>query len=182
MIRPAPREEPRVKGPWSRPREWAEPASAATTRDPSLELLYRHHHAWLLRQIRQRFGKDQAEDLLQDTYLRASAYQGQAVRNPKALLLQIATRAAIDRERRRAVRAPWHDLAEDNAQAEAEQAEALALKQVILALPRHLQEVFVLSRFAGLTYDEIAAQLGISLKTVEWRMTKALKICAAKLL
>ena len=162
-------------------RHRADVPPAETKAEASLELLYRSHYGWLLRQVRRRFGRDLAEDLVQETYLRASSYQGQVVRNPRALLLQIATRAAIDRERRGTVRAPWHDLSEDQARSEAEQASALALKQVILSLPRHLQEVFLLSRFAGLTYEEIAAHLGISVKTVEWRMTKALKICAAQL-
>lgn len=169
-----------MKLPWQSAPE-AELGTVPVADRPSLELLYRRHFAWLLRQVRKRFGRDLAEDLVQETYIRAAAYQGREVRNPRGLLLQIATRTAIDWERRRAVRAPISVSHEAEAVTVAEQVEALSLKQVILALPPHLKQVFLLSRVAGLTYEEIAAHCGISVKTVEWRMTKAIKLCAAVL-
>lgn len=141
----------------------------------SLELLYRHHHRWLQAQARRRFGADQAEDIVQEAYLRAAAYQGREVRNPRALLMQIATNVAIDLQRRLMSRPAVLEVEELEPVTPDSQVEALALKQVISALPVHLRDVFVLSRFAGLTYDEIADRLGISAKTVEWRMSKALK-------
>jgi len=156
-------------------------ASGAGGAAASLELLYRQHSGWLLRAIRQRFGRDQADDLVQETYLRATAYQGKPVENPRALLLRIATRAAIDSGRRAAVR-PQLVGGDEHEHGSADvQAEALALKQIILGLPPDLRDVFVLSRFGGMTYEEIAAQCGISVKTVEWRMSKALRLCAATL-
>ena len=160
---------------WLNPRKNAARAAASPGACASLELLYRHHYSWLLGQVRRRFGPDQAEDVVQETYARAAAYQGKEVRNPRALLLQIARNVAIDMERRRAARPVTLGLDEDEAQTLAVQTEALVLKQLILQLPPHLRDVFVLSRFAGLTYEEIAERLGIAVKTVEWRMNKALK-------
>lgn len=148
--------------------------------EPSLELLYRHHYAWLLRRVRRRFGVDQAEDLVQDVYMRVASYAGDGVTNPRALLMQIATRAAIDRARRSHVREAVCGYTVEGV-ADAQQAELLALKQVVLALPEKLRRVFMLSRFAGLTNDQIAEHCAISVKTVEWRMTKALKMCAKRL-
>jgi RNA polymerase sigma-70 factor (ECF subfamily) len=49
------------------------------------------------------------------------------------------------------------------------------LQETIAALPPKCREVFVLSRYEDLSYKEIAAKLGISVKTVENQMGKALK-------
>lgn len=144
---------------------------------PTLEMLYRQHSSWLLRKIARQFGADRAEDLAQETYIRAAAYEGQTVRNPRALLMQIALRAAIDRSRREQVRPPFAGASVDGVAEQADQAEQLALKQIVLRLPPKLRDVFLLSRIAGLSYLEISQRLGISVKTVEWRMTKALRHC-----
>lgn len=147
----------------------------------SLDLLYRQHRAWLLRLVRRKFGSEQAEDIVQETFIRASSYVSAGIRSPRALLDQIATRAAIDQERRRAARPPFHDLSDQDVGGAETQSAELALKQVILSLPAPLREVFLLSRFGGLSYDEIAEHCGIAVKTVEWRMTRALKRIADQL-
>jgi RNA polymerase sigma-70 factor (ECF subfamily) len=48
-------------------------------------------------------------------------------------------------------------------------------------LPAQCRAIFQLSRFSGLKYREIAEQLGISVKTVEAQMGKALKLLRCKL-
>ena len=50
------------------------------------------------------------------------------------------------------------------------------------ALPEKCREVFMLNRFEGLKYAEIGEKLGISVKTVETQMSKALKILREKLI
>jgi RNA polymerase sigma-70 factor (ECF subfamily) len=141
------------------------------------ERVYREHGNWLMAFLRRRFGHQDAEDFAQETYLRAVSVEAH-VRNPRAFLVRIALNVARDQIRRRKARPV---LVREGAPAldEASQAEALLLKQAILALPPKLQEVFLLSRFAGLTYEEIAHRCGISVKTVEGRMTKALAMCTA---
>ncbi|MCC8152819.1 MAG: RNA polymerase sigma-70 factor [Tannerellaceae bacterium] len=44
------------------------------------------------------------------------------------------------------------------------------------ALPSQTREIFLLSRYENKSYKEIAAELGISIKTVEFHIPKALKI------
>jgi RNA polymerase sigma-70 factor (ECF subfamily) len=48
-------------------------------------------------------------------------------------------------------------------------------------LPEQCRTIFQLSRFDELKYREIADKLGISVKTVENQMGKALKLLRAKL-
>ena len=55
------------------------------------------------------------------------------------------------------------------------------LNETILKLPERCREVFILSRFNNLKNKEIADQLGISGKTVENQITKALKILRKEL-
>lgn len=55
------------------------------------------------------------------------------------------------------------------------------LRKAINELPEQCRTIFQLSRFEELKYTEIAGQLGISVKTVENQMSKALKRLRTKL-
>lgn len=143
---------------------------------------YGQYSAWLRQRLVRRYGYQEADDLAQETWLRFMPYHanGDVVR-PRALLLTIAGNLAADlgrrQKRRGAAMASSHLISHEAPL----QAEELTVKELILSLPRPLRDVFVLSRFGGLTNRQIAEQLGISPKTVEWRMTKALAHCAAQL-
>jgi RNA polymerase sigma-70 factor (ECF subfamily) len=66
-----------------------------------------------------------------------------------------------------------HRLVEDEIDA--------ALRDAVQALPERCRQVFELSRAQGLRYAEIATTLGISVKTVEAQMGKALRILRDRL-
>ncbi|KQM69276.1 hypothetical protein ASE74_04480 [Pedobacter sp. Leaf216] len=57
----------------------------------------------------------------------------------------------------------------------------LEVNKAISSLPEKCRLVFELSRVEGLSQQQIAAKLGISLKTVEAHISKALKILKIKL-
>lgn len=56
-----------------------------------------------------------------------------------------------------------------------------ALEQAIAKLPQKRRQVLELSRFNGMTYKEIGAELGISPKTVENQIASAIKHLRKKL-
>jgi RNA polymerase sigma factor (sigma-70 family) len=147
---------------------------------PDVDQLYREHGNWLIALLRRRFGRQAAEDLAQDAYVRVVG-SSTRIYHPRAFLARVAINAARDRARAAAVRPAllFGGSLVAAAGAEADQEQALLLKQIILALPPQLRDVFLLSRFGGLTYGEIAQRCGVSVKTVEARMSKALAICTA---
>jgi RNA polymerase sigma-70 factor (ECF subfamily) len=56
-----------------------------------------------------------------------------------------------------------------------------ALEKALSKLPANIREVFEMNRFQGLTYQQIAMQHQISVKTVEAYMTRALKLLRTEL-
>jgi RNA polymerase sigma-70 factor (ECF subfamily) len=55
------------------------------------------------------------------------------------------------------------------------------IENAIASLPEQMRKIFELSRYEELKYTEIAAQLGISVKTVETQMSRALAKLRKKL-
>lgn len=142
--------------------------------------LYRLYAGWLTRRLRAEVGADAADDVVQETYLRAAPHSA-GIRHPKAFLLRIARNLLKDEARRdarqREAPATWTPT---DSQPASQFDEAL-LGQVVRGMPPLYRDVFVLNRFRGMTYAEIARTLGVSPKTVEWRMARALEYCASRL-
>lgn len=153
--------------------------------------LYRRYAAWLRAALRRRFGSalgGETEDLVQEAYVRLQTFsQTSEVRHPQAFLMQVASRLALSQIRtanRRALSTQLQveqSVETDEHATLPEQDESVLLRQLISALPDPQRDVFVLSRFAGLTNQDIAQRLGLSVKTVEWRMARALKALVAAL-
>jgi RNA polymerase sigma-70 factor (ECF subfamily) len=111
-----------------------------------------------------------AEDTVQETYLRWSKVDPSQVSNSRAFLVRVTTRLAIDRLRRAKARresyvGPWlpepiltgRDVAEDVALAESVSLAMLVVLETLSPLER---AVFVLREAFGMPYAEIADVLG----------------------
>ncbi|MBU1540451.1 MAG: RNA polymerase sigma factor [Alphaproteobacteria bacterium] len=147
-----------------------------------ISALHRRYDRWLTAALRRRFGCQDSDDLAQDTWLRLASIENPAeLRHPKAFLLRVAMNLAANRHHRRRLRVRAEGLAAPLDRFEADQADRVLLTQIVLSLPEPLRDVFLLSRLDGLTNAQIGERLGISPKTVEWRMTRALAHCAAQL-
>lgn len=143
---------------------------------------FRDLNSWLRRLTRRLVGSS-AEDLAQESWARKLARRSSVEeQNPRAYLAAVARNLAADQSRRRLSRG-GHAIALESVPADfapsvgADQESSLLLKQVILALPETYRDTFILNRFVGLTYAEIAARQGVSVKAVEYRMSKALALC-----
>jgi RNA polymerase sigma-70 factor (TIGR02957 family) len=111
-----------------------------------------------------------AEDAVQEAWLRWSGVNPSDVRDPRAFLVRVTTRLAIDRLRRAKTRresyvGPWlpepiltgRDVAEDVALAESVSMAMLVVLETLSPLER---AVFVLREAFGMPYAEIADVLG----------------------
>jgi RNA polymerase sigma factor (sigma-70 family) len=145
-----------------------------STPNEVLERLYRRHRSWLERFLGRRFGSWIGEDLVQEAFARTLA-SGADVRNPRAFLARVAIRAALEEVRRRPDRFVYEPEVSVGPDAEV----AVLLEQTIAALPGPIRDVFVLSRFGGLSNVEIARRCNLSVKRVEARLAEARRRCAA---
>lgn len=131
-------------------------------------------------------GRDQAKDVVQDTFIRVwqKREEWSSGGSVGAYLYRIVRNLSLNARRDRKTSAKRHDEcgkmrareAPPRTPAEALEADALRaeVETAIEALPERRREVFVLSRFHGLTHREIAETMGISPQTVSNQMTAAL--------
>jgi len=134
------------------------------------------------RRIRRFAVADAVDDLVQDAMRKIVACPTTSTREATpALVVAVARNLAIDAARRASRQAAFiSDLAfrvECPCLTECVQEEDLLLTQLLMAMPPLYRDTFMLNRLEGYTYVEIAERLGISVKTVEYRMSRALALC-----
>ena len=113
-----------------------------------------------------------AEDLTQDTFLRAMNGRYQANGHERAWIFQIARNLARDRARARQRRPALVEYGDHNG-ASADPSLAMALDAAMAGLGDEDREVFLLREVGGLSYGEIAAACGLTPDAVRSRLHRA---------
>lgn len=163
------------------------PAPLIPSADPVTQI-YREHHGWLSTWLRKKLGSSfDAADVAHDTFVRlmAGRRREHAGAEPRALLAHIAKGLVADHWRRRAVEDAYlAALAQvPAAEAPSPQARAIILETLhaidaaLRSLPARTREIFLLSQFDGMGYDEIARRMRLSLSTVKRHMQAAFAAC-----
>ncbi len=128
-----------------------------------------------------------AEDLAQDAFLRL--WDRRDGCEDAGYLFRTARNIAIDHLRAQRVRdrhaeaaaaePPAGGVTPDDTASAREELELL--HDTLSALPERVQRVFLLNRLDGLSYNDIAVELGVSVSTVEKDMIRALAACRRRL-
>jgi RNA polymerase sigma factor (sigma-70 family) len=162
--------------------------------DHGLESLYGVHRADLRRFLIARTGDaTEADDVLQELWLKARQGGTGPIDNGRAYLYRMAQNLVVDRlrekQRRMERERRWSDQATDFAAAGVEPAdnrqsaedailareEVAAIASAIANLPDGARRAFELHKLEGLSHAEVAERLGISKSGVEKHMAVAMK-------
>lgn len=162
------------------------------TREQLLEQLYSEHGEALRSFLRGRMGavEHEVEDIVQDVFVRLARvddlYEKVSTenRNSRAFMFTMANHILIDQLRQKAVRCKYKESEMALAQNERMQAtpEVIAegrqqlevIEEAIMNLPSLWREAFVLNRFKYMSYKEVARMMGVSSRTVEKYIARAL--------
>jgi RNA polymerase sigma-70 factor (ECF subfamily) len=158
-----------------------------------LAAIFVDHRNALVRFLRARGAGDQAEDLVQEVWLRASAHASGPIANPRSYLFRVAHNLMIDIHRadtQRHVREQsWSDAnsSADTGISDEPSPERRVIAQAILDRANHVLEelgeptvtIFRRFRIDGIAQKVIARDLAVSLPTVEKHLQKAYRTMAA---
>lgn len=151
----------------------------------SLDALYRSHAARLLRFFVRRAGRDDASDLVHETFARFAGLGENAraeIDRPEAYLGTVATNLLRDRARAAARRSlERHQPLDENRLSSSDPHQLLEdrdylarLEKAVERLNPRRRRIFLLHRLEHLTYAQIATEVGMSVKGVKKQMAKAL--------
>lgn len=136
--------------------------------------------------------REEVDEVVQESYLRIwKARVGwKPIRSAKAFLFTVARNIALDLARHNKA-APFEPVSHSGllsvvqdggptvAEAAARQERINILAEAIAALPARCREIFILHKIKGFSRREVAAQLGLSDRTVGVQTGRATKRCAA---
>jgi RNA polymerase sigma factor (sigma-70 family) len=150
--------------------------------------LFRAHYPWLCASLRQQLGAStNVEDIAVDTFVQLLESPNLTpIREPRALLTTIARRRVYELWRRANLERQHLEQLQQASLAGGPSPEDLfqltqslnSLDRTLERLPGKVRATFLLSRVDGLTYPQIAAELGISQRSVSVYMTRSHALCA----
>ena len=147
--------------------------------------LYRRHSPALVRRLTRKTGcTELARDLANETFLKVLGLAPatfRSIEQPQAFLWRVSVNLLHDWGRARALSERSLPMLEDDEQKLLDQVTVLEsrdklrrLEQAIERLRPRTREIFLAHRIRGLTYAEIAAETGLTVKGVEKQMSKAI--------
>ena len=163
--------------------------SARPAPDPEMhrqvQELYLRHSSALVRRLTRKTGcTELARDLANETFLKVlglAPAKFRLIDQPQAFLWRVSVNLLHDWGRARALAERARPLLEDDDQGSLDQVRVLEsrdklrrLEQVIERLRPRTREIFLAHRIQGLTYREIADEMGLTVKGVEKQMSKAI--------
>ena len=150
--------------------------------------LFRAHYPWLCARLRRHLGASASvEDVAVDTFVQLLESPNLTpIREPRALLTTIARRRVSELWRRGNLERQHLEQLQQAGLAGGPSPEDLFqltqtlnnLDRTLERLPGKVRATFLLSRVDGLTYPQIAAELGISQRSVSAYMTRSQALCA----
>ncbi|MGB0101109.1 MAG: RNA polymerase sigma factor [Nocardioides sp.] len=150
--------------------------------ESALEDAYRTYGPSLLAYLRRYVGPDEAEDVLQRTFLDVWRHADRYDPDQRfaGWLFTIAHRRAVDSLRTRRhrvvdVEAARGLVGEDGRETAERYADAAEVRAALVGLPDHEREVLELAYFGDLTQREIAARLQAPIGTVKARAARGTK-------
>lgn len=157
-------------------------SSSACLHD-EIDHLYSEHHRWLYGWLCKKLGcTHHAADVAQNTFIRLFSLSSLAkINEPRGFLTTTATRLMIDESRRKKVQQRYLDIQNNYIEeAVAPSPEELALIaeklatviQMLEGLPEKCQRAFLMSKFDGMRYADIAKELDVSKGMVQQYITK----------
>jgi len=156
-----------------------------------IHVLYSDHHGWLQSWLRKKLGcADNAADVAQDTFVRLLCHRKPLdLSEPRALLTHIAKALMIDHWRHQEVERAYLEAIAHLPEPMAPSPETRLLilealqriETMLRGMPTKTRDIFLLSQLDGLTYPQIAGQLGTSLVTVKRHMRAGFVACMAAL-
>ena len=155
--------------------------------DRSIDSIYRDHHGWLRGWLRRRLGcSETAADLAHDTYLRVlTTGKVPPASESRRYLTRIAKGLVIDRYRRQQIEAAYLESLRHLPEPQVPGVETqqmiieslIEIDTMLYSLPTKVRKALLLRQLDGLSYKSIAAELAVSVSSVEKYVARGLTAC-----